>query len=68
MIKTTRADELIEYMEIKASDNYYPIENDDDYISICAMIEDAGYNGDEFINKRDFLEAFHRLRNKINNW
>ena len=68
MMKTNRADELIEYIEIKASDNYYPIEDDEDYKLICSMVEDAGYNGDEFINKKEFLEAFHNLRDKINNW
>lgn len=68
MIKTSRADELIEYIEIKASDAYYPIEDDEDYKFLCSLVEDAGYAGDEFISKVEFLGAYHRLRDKINNW
>lgn len=68
MIKTNKADEMIEYIEIKANDNYYPIEDNEDYKLLCSMVENAGYNGEEFVDKREFLEAYHRLRNEINNW
>lgn len=67
-IKTNKADELIEYIEIKASDAYYPIEDNEDYKMICEMVEDAGYNGQEFIDEIEFITAFRRIKKEIENW
>lgn len=67
-IKTNRADELIEYIEIKASDAYYPIEDNDDYKMICEMVEEAGYSGQGFIDGIEFIEAYRRIKEEINNW
>ena len=67
-IKTDRADELIEYIEIKASDAYYPIEDNEDYKMICEMVEDAGYSGQEFVDGVEFITAFRRIKKEIENW
>lgn len=68
MLKTNKADEMIESLEIKASDNYYSIEDNEDYKFMCDLVENAGYNGEEFVNKNDFFEAYKRVREEINNW
>ena len=50
-MKIKKADEILEKLEIMAEDNYYPIEENEDYKVFCYLIEKKNY--DEEINDSD---------------
>lgn len=50
-MKIGAVDVLLENLEIMADDNYYPIEDNDDYKLLCYMIEKS--NIDEEIDDDD---------------
>lgn len=68
MIKVYKADRMIEGLEIMASDNYYPIEDNTKYQKLCEMIEDAEFNTTDYVNKDDFMELYFALRKDIENY
>jgi hypothetical protein len=68
MINVNKADRMIESLEIIASDNYYPIEDDTNYQSLCEMVETAEFNGQDYINKLDFLELYKKVKDSIENY
>ena len=68
MINVNKADRMIESLEIIASDNYYPIEDDTNYQSLCEMVETAEFNGYDSINKGDFLELYKKVKDSIENY
>lgn len=68
MIKVYKADRMIESLEIMASDNYYPIEDNPKYQKLCEMIEDAEFNSNDYIDKMDFMEMYLSLRKDIENY
>lgn len=68
MINVNKADRMIETLEIMASDNYYPIEDDTNYQSLCEMVETAEFNSQDSINKFDFLELYKKVKNSIENY
>ena len=68
MINVNKADRMIEALEIMASDNYYPIEDDTNYQSLCEMVETAEFNSQDSINKFDFLELYKKVKNSIENY
>lgn len=68
MINVNKADRMIESLEIMASDNYYPIEDDTNYQSLCEMVETAEFNGQDSINKFDFLELYKKVKDSIKNY
>lgn len=66
MIRIENADRMIEALEIMASDNYYPIESDDDYISLCNMIDSS--KNIKYVDRHDFMEYYRSLKNSIANF
>lgn len=68
MINVNKADKMIEALEIMASDNYYPIEDDTNYQSLCEMVETAEFNGHDSIDKTDFLELYKKIKDSIENY
>lgn len=50
-MKIVKADALLEKLEIMAEDNYYPIEENDDYKMFCYLIQKK--NSDEEIDDED---------------
>ena len=66
MIRIENADRMIEALEIMASDNYYPIESDDDYISLCNMIDSS--KNIKYVDRHDFMECYRSLKNSIANF
>lgn len=68
MINVNKADRMIESLEIMASDNYYPIEENINYQSLCEMVETAEFNSQDSINKFDFLELYKKVKDSIENY
>ena len=68
MLNINRADRMIEELEIMAEDNYYPIENNENYDKMIDMVETADFNGESFIDKEDFMELYYSVKKVINNW
>lgn len=66
MIRIENADRMIEALEIMASDNYYPIESDTNYIALCNMI-DASKNI-SYVDRHDFMEYYRNLKRDISNF
>lgn len=64
MIRTNQADRMIENLEFMASDNYYPIETDDNYITLCELVE----NSEDWIDRDYFMENYKKLRKNIINF
>ena len=68
MLNINRADRMIEELEIMAEDNYYPIENNENYDKMIDMVETADFNGESFIDKEDFMELYYSVKKVINYW
>lgn len=68
MLNINRADRMIEELEIMAEDNYYPIENNENYDKMIDMVETADFNGESFVDKEDFMELYYSVKKVINNW
>ena len=68
MLNINRADRMIEELEIMAEDNYYPIENNENYDQMLDMVETADFNGESFIDKEDFMELYYSVKKVINYW
>lgn len=64
MIRINQADRMIENLEFMASDNYYPIETDDNYIALCELVE----NSEDWIDRDYFMENYKKLRKNIMNF
>lgn len=64
MIRINQADRMIENLEFMASDNYYPIETDDNYITLCELVE----NSEDWIDRDYFMENYKKLRKNIMNF
>lgn len=68
MLNINKADRMIESLEIMASDNYYPIEDNDSYTKMVDMVESADYKGESFVDKEDFMFFYNKVRKAINNF
>ena len=68
MLNVNKADKMIEALEIMASDNYYPIEDNPKYEKLCDMVEDAGFNDVSYVNKYEFVELYNSLKKAIENY
>ena len=68
MLNINKADRMIESLEIMASDNYYPIEDNDSYNKMVDMVEGADYNGESFVDKEDFTLLYNKVIKAINNF
>ena len=68
MINVNKADKMIEELELLAEDNYYPLESNDKYDKIVDIVETAGFNGESFVDKDEFLPLYISLKKAINNW
>ena len=68
MLNINRADRMIEELEIMAEDNYYPIENNENYDKMIDIVETADFNGESFVDKEDFMELYYSVKKVINNW
>ena len=68
MLNINRADRMIEELEIMAEDNYYPIENNENYDKMIDIVETADFNGESFIDKEDFMELYYSVKKVINYW
>ena len=66
MIKVYKADRMIESLEIMASDNYYPIESDTNYIALCNMIDSS--KNISYVDRHDFMEYYRNLKRDISNF
>ena len=66
MISIDNADRMIESLEIMASDNYYPIESDENYISLCNMIDST--KNIKYVDRHDFMNYYRSLKNNIINF
>ena len=68
MLNINKADRMIESLEIMASDNYYSIEDNDNYNKMVDMVEGADYKGESFVDKDDFILLYNKVRKAINNF
>lgn len=68
MLNINKADRMIESLEIMASNNYYPIEDNDSYNKMVDMVESADYKGESFVDKEDFMLFYNKVRKAINNF
>lgn len=68
MLNINRADRMIESLEIMASDNYYPIEDNDSYNKMIDMVENADYKGESFVDKEDFTLLYNKVKKAIDNF
>lgn len=68
MININKADRMVEALEIMASDNYYPIEDNPKYKKLCEMIEDTGFNNIGYVDEYDFVELYNSLKKAIENY
>lgn len=66
MIRIEKADRMIEDLEIMASDNYYPIESDENYIELCNMIDSS--KNISYVDREDFMEYYRNLKRDISNF
>lgn len=66
MIRIENADRMIEALEIMASDNYYPIESDMNYIALCNMIDSS--KNISYVDRNDFMEYYRNLKRDISNF
>lgn len=68
MLNIDKADRMIEALEIMASDNYYPLEDNPKYKEIWDMIEDAGFNDINYVDKYEFVKLYNSLKKAIENY
>jgi len=68
MLNINKADRMIESLEIMASDNYYPIEDNDCYNKMVDMVENADYKGESFVDKEDFILLYNKVKKAIDNF
>ena len=66
MIRIENADRMIEALEIMASDNYYPIESDENYIYLCNMIDSS--KNINYVDRQEFMEYYRNLKRDISNF
>ena len=66
MIRIEKADRMVEGLEIMASDNYYPIESDENYIELCNMIDSS--KNINYVDREDFMEYYRNLKRDISNF
>lgn len=66
MIRIENADRMIEALEIMASDNYYPIESDSNYIYLCNMIDSS--KNINYVDRQEFMEYYRNLKRDISNF
>lgn len=66
MIRIEKADRMVEDLEIMASDNYYPIESDENYIELCNMIDSL--KNINYVDREDFMEYYRNLKRDISNF
>ncbi len=66
MIRIEKADRMVEDLEIMASDNYYPIESDENYIELCNMIDSS--KNINYVDREDFMEYYRNLKRDISNF
>lgn len=68
MLNIDKADRMIEALEIMASDNYYPLEDNPKYKEIWDMVEDAGFNDISYVDKYEFIKLYNSLKRAIENY
>lgn len=68
MLNIDKADRMIEALEIMASDNYYPLEDNPKYKELWDMIEDAGFNDINYVDKYEFVKLYNSLKKAIENY
>lgn len=66
MIRIENADRMVEALEIMASDNYYPIESDANYIALCNMIDSS--KNINYVDRQEFMEYYRNLKRDISNF
>lgn len=68
MLNIDKADRMIEALEIMASDNYYPLEDNPKYKELWDMVEDAGFNDISYVDKYEFIKLYNSLKKAIENY
>jgi hypothetical protein len=68
MLNIDKADRMIEALEIMASDNYYPLEDNPKYKELWDMVEDAGFNDINYVDKYEFIKLYNSLKKAIENY
>jgi hypothetical protein len=68
MLNIDKADRMIEALEIMASDNYYPLEDNPKYKELWDMVEDAGFNDINYVDKYEFVKLYNSLKKAIENY
>lgn len=68
MLNIDKADRMIEALEIMASDNYYPLEDNPKYKELWDMVEDAGFNDIGYVDKYEFIKLYNFLKKAIENY
>ena len=68
MLNIDKEDRMIEALEIMASDNYYPLEDNPKYKEIWDMVEDAGFNDISYVDKYEFIKLYNSLKRAIENY